>query len=257
MRYAIHFGINKYDPAFYGPGVSLNMCVKDAGDLAMITGTGSPVSAGFDECRLTLDGHATISEFHRQISDHAKKAKRGDIVLFSQSSHGTYQDGPDGKRSTGLCMNDGILWDFEARDAIKQFNAGVLFVWLTDACFSESNWRFVAMLGQEAHGQRTARFFRLAKPQIIHPTQGNKKDIKASMLAFSSSNIYQPSYEDGRGGAYTQSIIKAFTEDPTRSWYSLHRRASQLVAMDFPQTPVFEGVKSGPFTAKRAFTYNG
>lgn len=240
MKVGLHFGINHYDPSYYGIGNDLEMCVQDSQVMQ-----GIAQHYGFDETHLINDHAATRAHWLKTMAGYAKRMRRGDVIFITQSSHGTYQD-IGAKRSTGLCMHDAILWDYEIRGIFEDFHVGVMIVWMTDCCFAESNWRWIGQPGKA----RRKRFMPLERKIEIKPTQGDKRRIPATFFAYSSSNAFQESYEDDAGGVYTQAINQALLQWPKLTYYQLHARASQLISEDlmYPQTPILETIRANSYT---------
>ncbi len=267
-KVSFNIGINRYDPEYYGRGVDLNQCVYDAQRLADYA-----QSRKFTATEM-LDDQATASNLIAALLDLKKSLKKDDILFLSDSSHGTYDDvisGGQVKRQTAICLHDRIFWDFELRDLLKQFKTGVTIIWMADCCFAESNWRFI-------RGEQPSKPFNGARSRFcpthlwknriggdsrieyeermakVVATQGDKRNIRAKMFAYSSSNIFQVSYEDDRGGVFTTSVLDALTKEPSLSYYQLWRRASQIIAPLYPQSPVFENVRATQLTGNRFLT---
>ena len=246
MKYTLHVGINEYDPGFYGPGNDLKMCVDDAATMAVVS-----QEFGFVP-RFLANETATRRAWQQLVAELAAEARRGDVVFITQSSHGTYQDLTPGRRATALCMHDQPLWDYEVRESLKGFRAGVVVVWLTDCCFAESNWRFwhSAPIGQlTPHKNVTRKFLPLTQRAELKPTQGDARSIRATLLTYSASGLFQVAYEDEQGGVFTQAVAQALRLEAPLSYYQLHRRASLLISeRNYPQTPIFEGVRAAAYT---------
>ncbi|MCB0542101.1 MAG: caspase family protein [Saprospiraceae bacterium] len=269
MKFLLNVGIDKYDPGFYGHGIDLSQCVNDSRNVyAMASGLWGSYDA--IQAELLNDRRATIAEFSDRMKYYASAMKKGDILLISVSSHGTYYDYYDPvsgrtRRATGLCFHDGILWDFEFRSLLRRFNAGRRVVYISDSCFSESNWRFIRE--PDPYNLAKARFYKLPLERLPNdgkeigarnvmpvPTQGDKRQIRCQFMAYASSSVYQVSYEDDRGGVFTTAILDALKFDSNLSYYQVFRRASELIAPKYPQTPVFEWVRCEKYTGDRFLT---
>jgi hypothetical protein len=247
-KVAICVGVNKYDPNYYGAGNDLHMCVIDSDRMDAVA-----EAHGFTEVYKLQDKTATVAIWKNTLLQQAAALTPGDILLITQSSHGTYQDLPGGKRATAICLQDGIVWDYEVRDILKQFKKGVTVIWMTDCCFSESNWRalnFRVKIDCGGNPRAKTKFVKLPRAVQPQPTQGDKRQIKCNLFVFSSSNIVQPSYEDENGGAFTTAVVEALKAEPNLSYYQLSRRVAALVAQHYPQTPVFEQVNATKLTGK-------
>ncbi|HRI62011.1 MAG TPA: caspase family protein [Saprospiraceae bacterium] len=248
-KVSIHLGINKYDADYYGGNIDLGQCVYDAERLEDYS-----TANGFSAYAM-LNGNATVDNFTRKMTDAAKTLKKGDILFLTDSSHGTYDDnivGAKTKRQTAICLHDGIFWDYEMRELLKKFKAGVKVIWLSDCCFAESNWRFIR--DSQPYNNARARYTPKPADAVAVPTQGDKRSIKCNLFTYSSSNVYQVSYEDENGGVFTSSVLKALSKEPTISYYQLWKRSSEIIAPLYPQSPVFENVRSAHLTGTKFLT---
>lgn len=248
-KISIHVGINKYDREYYGGNIDLQQCVNDAENFYdFIEGR------GFQPVLITNQG-ATVEKFTDLMTDAAKTLKKGDILFLTDSSHGTYDDNIAGgkvKRQTAICLHDGIFWDYEMRELLKKFKAGVKVIWLSDCCFAESNWRFIR--DSQPYNNALARYTPKPKGAVAVPTQGDKRSIRCNLFTYSSSNIYQVSYEDENGGVFTWSVLQALKKEPAASYYQLWKRSSEIIAPLYPQSPVFENVRSSHLTGTKFLT---
>jgi hypothetical protein len=179
----------------------------------------------------------------------AEAMKPGDTLFYTQSGHGTYTDLKDGTRATGLCLHDDILWDYEQIPIWKQFKAGTKIIRLADTCFSESNFRVPSKinLGRQ-------RSVVLPKLPVIKPSKGSLRSVPCSIISYSSSNIWQPSYENNAGGIFTQAVEEILQlGTPT---YSQLLNAVRLVIRrwDYSQVPQLESSKAGQFKNKPFLT---
>lgn len=248
-KLSLHIGINKYDREYYGDA-DLLQCVYDAQRLHAYA------DERHYEAALMLDGQATTGAFKKFMKDAAKTLKKGDFLFISDSSHGTYDDNIVGgavKRSTAICMHNEILWDYEFRQLLMAFKIGVTIIWMADCCFAESNWRFIREPQPYNHARARFTVPKEAKAKIT-ATQGDKRNIKAKMFTYSSSNIYQVSYEDDRGGVFTTSVLAALDKEPSLTYYQLWRRSSEIIAPLYPQSPVLENVRASHLTGNRFLT---
>lgn len=246
---SLHIGINKYDRNYYDGNIDLGQCVYDANRLHDYA-----VENDY-QANLMTDSNATVAGFRAFVLDAAKSLKKGDFFFITNSSHGTYDDNivsGQTKRMTAICLHDGILWDYEFREMLKKFRTGVTVVWLSDCCFAESNWRFIR--DSQPYNNARARYTPKPKEAVAVPTQGDKRNIKCNLFTYSSSNIYQVSYEDENGGVFTTSVLKALSKEPSASYYQLWKRSSEIIAPLYPQSPVFENVRSAHLTGNRFLT---
>ena len=242
MKISLHIGINQYDPAYYGEA-SLQQCVKDAETMY-----GFAESLGFKPF-LVRDQDATVESFKDFLVKSSEQLTSGDTLMITQSSHGTYWDTPKG-RATGLCMHDQILWDFQLLPYWKKFRPGVKIIRVTDACFSESNFKMpVGAAGLKFdHDDKRRRLYEIdrsnaKKVKGVKPTSGSTTGIKCSMLNFASSSIEEPSYENQDGGVFTSALVLSYGEY-RKLYASVFKQACAVITgWGYPQHPVMEKVK--------------
>lgn len=242
MIYSLHIGINEYDTAVYG-NCNLQQCVRDAQAMYDLA------SSRDMKPHLMVDKRCTKQLVQGIFRNLAEAMKPGDTLFYTHSGHGTYTDLKDGTRATGLCLYDDILWDYEQIPIWKQFKAGTKIIRLADTCFSESNFRLPnkISLGRE-------RFVVLPKLPVIKASKGSLRSVPCSIISYSSSNIWQPSYENNAGGIFTQAVEEILQiGTPT---YSQLLNAVRLVIQrwDYPQLPQLESSKAGNFKNKPFLT---
>jgi metacaspase-1 len=134
--YSLRIGINKYSEKLYQKNIDLKACVSDA--IAM---NNLASKAGFITSTL-FDEFATKENVVNKISELADVAKKGDLVLISNSSHGSQirdknNDEPDGLDEL-LCLHDNLLIDDELYFMWSKFNSGVRILFISDSCHSGS-----------------------------------------------------------------------------------------------------------------------
>lgn len=235
MKYSIHIGINQYDPIVYGDS-NLKKCVRDAQamyDLAQ--------NIGFEPLMIH-DADATRSSYLDLMREMADKLTAGDVLLVTQSSHGTYWD-MGKKRATGMCMHDDVLWDFEHINIWKWFKPGVKIIRMIDCCFSESNFRL--MPGKMPEG--TPKVITVSRGPVVKPTTGTLRSCKATILSFASCNIEEVSYENQDGGVFTLAVESVFKSGTPTYKQLLKGVASTMHKWGYPQTPKLETAKAGNY----------
>ena len=244
MKYSIHIGINRYKQSMYG-NADLRQCVNDAETMCAIAG-----QRGFSPLMIT-DEDGTKAEIVNTLKEYAEKLVPGDILLFTQSSHGTYMDTAGG-RSTALCCHDDVLWDFESAPIWKLFKKGVLIIRLVDCCFAESNFRMV----KHGNAYLKERFVKLLQKVNIKPTISSLRGCVCSIISISSSNVLEVSYENEDGGVFTQAVDFALTLKPDTplTYKKMHASAQKYIrAAGFPQTPKIETVNAGTHAVMASF----
>ncbi len=138
MKRALCVGINDYPVR----GSDLKGCVNDAKAWAALLHD----HFGFDAANVTLllDEQATKSRILAEIDRLLAGAKRGDVIVFTNSSHGTYvadENGDESRYDEAICpydMKQHLIVDDELRERFASLPAGVHLTVLTDSCFSGS-----------------------------------------------------------------------------------------------------------------------
>jgi hypothetical protein len=222
---------------------NLQQCVRDAQAMYDLA------SSRNMKPHLMVDKRCTKQLVQGIFRNLAEAMKPGDTLFYTHSGHGTYTDLKDGTRATGLCLHDDILWDYEQIPMWKQFKAGTKIIRLADTCFSESNFRLPSKinLGRQ-------RSVVLPKLPVIKPTKGSLRSVPCSIISYSSSNIWQASYENNAGGIFTQAVEEILNlGTPT---YSQLLNAVRLVIRrwDYSQVPQLESSKAGQFKNKPFLT---
>jgi hypothetical protein len=133
---ALCAGINDYP---YN-GNDLNGCVNDAKAWAALLVD----HYGFakDNVRLMLDAEATKANVMAHLKSMVTGAKSGDVLVFSNSSHGTYvadTSGDEEMYDEAICpydCADNLIIDDELRELFAKLASGVSLTVVSDSCFS-------------------------------------------------------------------------------------------------------------------------
>jgi hypothetical protein len=244
MTYGLFVGINRYSPAYYGSGNDLSQCIKDA---ERLRDTASRIMPQGSIKRLLVDERATAEGWLSEMDKLASEAKKGDVVLLTQSSHGTTHYGFEGVAS-GLCFYDRIVWDSEVNRALQKFRSGVTVVRISDSCYSESTYR----LPIPPNGDPTVRGRSMPCPEHAvppqvrgrtkagHPTRADNRKIRCALFDYSACLFDQVAYEDMNGGAWTTSLLARLNQTPLPTYLGLFKESPK---MPFPQNPTFETVR--------------
>ena len=133
---ALCIGINDYP---YDGG-DLNGCVNDANDWAQL------LTEHYDfpkpDIKMLTDAEATKSNILEGIKTLLKGAQNGDVLVFTNSSHGSYtpdKSGDEPKYDEVLCpydVKDNVIVDDELRELFSDIPSGVHLTVISDSCFS-------------------------------------------------------------------------------------------------------------------------
>jgi hypothetical protein len=138
MKRALCVGINDYPVA----GADLKGCVNDAKAWAAMLID----HFGFDAGNVTvlLDSQATKQRVLAEIDKLLAGARKGDVLVFTNSSHGTYvadRDGDESRYDEAMCpwdMKKNLILDDELRQRFANIPDGVRLTVISDSCFSGS-----------------------------------------------------------------------------------------------------------------------
>jgi hypothetical protein len=254
---ALCVGINDYPYE----GNDLNGCVNDANAWADLLKNNFNF-AGSD-IKILLDSQATKKNVVNGLKELLAGAKAGDILVFTNSSHGSYvadTDGDESKYDEILCPYDidsNHITDDELRGLFKNLPKNVSFTAILDNCHSGTATRAAIsdiLPGMRPPDDRRVRFLSpalrglpiLTNPWTAKPTSEIKypeSGMKEVLLSGCTDKEY--SYDAYFGGIYhgamTYYALRAIREADYKITYAqLHQRLSVLIE-DYPQHPQLEG----------------
>ncbi|MEO7351944.1 MAG: caspase family protein [Marmoricola sp.] len=267
-RYALCVGINEFKSL---PRSSwLSGCVNDAEDIAKALR-----KFGFTSGHIHVlkDGVATKKKVMATLTEIVGKAKPGDSVVFTLSSHGTQvpsepggDDEPDGLDEAFACHDlkqagddwdrKTVIVDDELRELFEKVPEGILLEVLLDTCHSGTGLRDLDDIMQAmAQGRRPrylppptpkgldrARSIRAAAPRVVDRkalvelTKSRGGSARPILYAACrpDQTASDATFGNRANGAFTYLFLKALAEDPKRT-------RSQL------QSTVIKGLRSEDF----------
>ncbi|HWP92509.1 MAG TPA: caspase family protein [Thermodesulfobacteriota bacterium] len=259
-RRALCVGINDYPYE----GNDLNGCVNDANAWAglLTKQYGFPKS----DVKVLLDSEATKKNIMKALKRLMAGARPGDILVFTNSSHGSYvadTSGDEEKYDEILCpydIEDNHILDDELRELIANLKSGVNMTVILDNCFSGTATRAAVaeiIPGLKTPDDRRVRFLSpalrglpvLQNPWSAKPNSKMKQpESKMMEILLSGCTDKEYSYDaffDGvYHGALTYYAIQAIRQANYKLTYSqLHKRIVNLIS-DYPQHPQLEGKSS-------------
>jgi hypothetical protein len=206
------------------------------------------------DVRVLLDREAAKADIMAALRDLLAGARAGDVLAFTNSSHGSYLAHTDGDEETYdevLCPFDvdrNIIVDDELRELFSGLPKGVRLTVILDNCFSGTGTRLAAP------GECRARFLSpalLGKPVLREPATARparrqaypQSKMKETLLTGCSETEY--SYDARFGGVYhgamTHYALQAIAEAGGRlSYRQWHARLGAMISA-FPQHPQLEG----------------
>lgn len=256
---ALCVGVNDYPYE----GSDLNGCVNDAKAWARLLVDHFDFPSG--DVKLLLDAEATKANVTAALGDLLAGAKSGDVLVFTNSSHGTYladTSGDEEMYDEAMCpydCRDSLVTDDKLRELFAGVAKGVRLTVISDSCFSGTVTR--AAVAEVIPGLRTPddRRVRFLSPALMGRTvvvnpwkakpKGKQKYPQSTMkdVLLSGSSDKEYSYDARIGGVYhgamTYFALKAITEADYRITYrQLHERLLKLLDdAGYPQHPQLEG----------------
>ncbi len=134
---ALCVGINDYP---FGEDNDLRGCVNDANDWANLLRD----HFDFTDVKQLLNGDATKANILSSLEDLLAGAAAGDVLVFTNASHGTYladTDGDEPKFDEAICPYDtdsNLLIDDELRNLFLNIPKDVQLTVISDSCHSGS-----------------------------------------------------------------------------------------------------------------------
>lgn len=259
---ALCIGINDYPY----DGSDLNGCVNDAKGWAdLLT---SKFGFSGSDVKLLLDAEATKAKMLDGLKSLLTGARSGDVLVFTNSSHGTYvaeRGGDEQMYDEALCPYDcaeNLIVDDELRELFNNLSNEVRLTVISDSCHSGTVTRAAVneiIPGLRTPDDRRVRFLSPAlrgAPVIQNPwkakPKGKEKYPESGMkdLLLSGCTDKEYSYDALIDGAYHGAMsyfaLKAIQEANYQiTFQQLHTRLlSFLDDAGYPQHPQLEGRKS-------------
>ena len=210
-RKALLVGINDYAPAGAG-GPDLRGCVNDVRDMATTLNALGIVPASPGTMQILTDARATRSAILQGFQWLVRGAKKGDVLIFYYSGHGSYVADVNGdeldRRDETLCPHDfataGMIKDDDLRSLLSGLAAGVNLDVILDSCHSGSGTRELQALADMPEELSLA--YRFVEPPI---DWGFFLDVEPSLPR---QGFLQPQAEGAepapaKGGGLRQAVV--------------------------------------------------
>jgi len=250
---ALCVGINDYPYE----GFDLMGCINDANAWAdlLINNFDFPRT----DVKIITDSQATKKSMMAEIENLLAGAKTGDVLVFTNSSHGSYlvdKSGDEERYDQVICPYDvkaNVLVDDELRELFANLPPDVKLTVISDSCHSGTVTRIIPGLTPD---ERRMRFLNpslrgakeLRNPWRAKPRRFEKypeSDMKEILLAGCTDREY--SYDARiRGvyhGAMTCYALQAIRDANCKITYAelIERVTELLKKAEFPQHPQLEG----------------
>lgn len=247
---ALCVGINDYP---FGEENDLRGCLNDANDWTRLLKN----HFDFTDVQQLLDADATKANIVNGLKDLLKGAKAGDLLVFTNASHGTYladTDGDEPKYDEAICPHDtdsNLLVDDELRELFKNIPKDVRLTVISDSCHSGSvtrvkvdKYRRNRQLRPSVWGgtELSPTQLRAARePKEKHPESGMKEILLSGCK--SNQTSADAHIADDYHGAMSYYAIKAITDANYKLTYAeLHKSlVSMLEEENYDQAPQLEG----------------
>lgn len=247
---ALCIGINDYP---FGVDNDLKGCINDANDWAALLKN----HFDFTDVKVMTDSQATKSEMIAGLKELLKGAKSGDVLVFTNASHGTYradQTGDEPLYDEALCPHDAdsnLVLDDDLRGLFTDLKRGVRLTVILDSCHSGSGtrvkldeYRRRRFLSPEIRGGVA-----LSSDELSRARRNREKYPESSMkeILLSGCKSNQTSADAFIAGDYHGAMsyhaIKAIRDANYKVTYAeLHRQlVGTLEEHNFDQTPQLEG----------------
>lgn len=250
---ALCVGINDYPLA----DMDLKGCVNDAKDWAgLLVGH---YDFAKSDVKMLLNKSATKAAIVRELGKLLSGAASGDVLVFTNSSHGTYvadKDGDEAVYDEAMCpwdAKDNLLVDDELRELFAGLGKGVRLTVISDSCFSGTVTR--ALDPVQTPDDRRRRFLNprrigLRELDLVkaRPRSGGlypESSMKEVLVSGCSDKQYSfDALIDGRyNGAMTATSMAVIEKANYRLSYNALRTnlVAALEDSNFDQEPQLEG----------------
>lgn len=276
-RKACLVGINDYAPVGAG-GPDLRGCVNDVRDMAHTLNVLGVVAAAPATMRIITDARATRAAILDGFKWLVAGAKRGDVLIFHYSGHGSQIADVGGEELDGrdetICPHDyataGMIKDDDFRTLLTGLPAGVNLDVILDSCHSGTGTRELAALTTVPEEQAVA--YRYVEPPVdwgyfleadpTLPRRGIFKSNDATGLRqavvvpklnhvlWAGCRDNQTSAEAPVGGVWRGAFTYCFCQALRRAGTTITRRrldalvSADLSKMGHSQVPQLEGAKT-------------
>lgn len=244
---SLHLGLNSVDPVHYqGWSGQLEGCHNDASDMAAIAH-----AAGFTNPILLLSEQCIADQVLAHLRAMCQLAKPGDLVLFTNSSHGGQlpdlnHDESDYMDET-LVMYDREIVDDQLAAVWATAKPGVRILMVSDSCHSGTIVRAMGVPGMLSRASKELRpeIGRLvyeANKDLYDPILSNPKlkehrgQIQASVLQIGACMDSQTAYDGDQNGLFTENLLRVLKGNP-KSYGDLVARVRRGMPSD--QSPDF------------------
>lgn len=211
-----------------------------------------------DNIKLIIDSEATKNNVINEIKRLLTSAKAGDVLVFTNSSHGSYikdTSGDERKYDQVICpfdVADNVIVDDELREMFVGIPANVNFTVISDSCHSGTITRIITpdyrrkrFLNPKLRGQPELRDPLRAKPR--RREKYPESEMKEMLISGCKDNQF--SYDAQMQGMFHGAMSYFALQEIRAANYKITyadlvtRVVKQLDKARFPQQPQLEGKK--------------
>jgi metacaspase-1 len=263
---AMHIGLDRIDPAFYGTNGALSGCVNDARAMQTLA-----KSLGY-QSQLLANEQATAGAISKGIVGAASKLRTGDIFLLTYSGHGSQVADITADESDRFdetwCLFDRMLLDDELHFLWAAFAPGVRIVVVSDSCHSGTVTKNLALMSKKRElNRRQYRFLdaelaqqlfeknRFCYESLKFTLRTAPPAIGATVLLLSACKDEQLAEELGGSGVFTKNLLSVFGGGNYNKNYTSFVMDIDRAIASVSQTPrcMIEGAENLAFVAQRPF----
>jgi hypothetical protein len=246
MKIALCVGINKYP----NPANNLQGCVNDANDLASLLKN----TYGFNEINMLLDSNANYSNVTNAIAE--ALAKKPDVFVYTNSSHGTRVPDTTGTEPDGyceaICLYDKFLVDHDFHNILAKADPKTHVIVFSDSCHSAGVTReflkamndssYVSIPKYLPHPDNIEAFKATMAPTVKAIFEVNESMNEVLLAGCKSDQYsYDANFNGKPNGAFTYYTIQLLKNNPSTTYEDFVKAMTvYLPSSRYPQCPVCE-----------------
>lgn len=226
--HSLHIGLNKVNPKNYaGWDGKLTGCINDAKYMKSVI-----KATGFSE--LLTDKKATYENFEKALLYIAQLSTNSDKTFITFSGHGASVPDRNGdetdKLDETICLYNGMVLD-DTFSRLLDIISGKIYVF-SDSCHSGTNTKEM-LYGIPKGKAKVIKDIDMSK--VVVKSAGVLSNKNPNILAIGACQDNQVSYDLGKHGAFTESIIKIYEKEKKINYENLVKKS--IETLQGSQTP--------------------
>lgn len=212
-RRALVVGLNRYDPTYIDSSHWLQFCTNDAMGIKDILLLGDPSNRWpTANIQLMLDAQGTKAAIRNALHTLATESAAGDIVIYTQSSHGGNSTFPVLSTNTYLCTYNADYTDTELASDLALFLPETKVIVIVDACYSGGLFMDRNAPVDWPFAERVMAEFKLIKRAQLEGLGAPVPRTLGQNIAFMTACAYdETSFEIEPYGLYTGYLLQGCT----------------------------------------------